>query len=195
MEKKVYEFSTFLTEVAGVEDVGARMEDVVTFHDGCHGLLREYVTTSKLVMPNLQATHVGQLSQNQYYSVYGGYLESMFAGVGGEWLYRPFASRVALGVDANFVQQRDFRQDFGFSDAGDQTGYRVATGHGTLYWDTGWNDVLAKVSVGRYLAKDIGATFDLSRSFDNGVSSARFSPRPMCRRRPSARAVSTKGCT
>ena len=38
MEKKVYEFSTFLTDVAGVEDVGARMEDVVTFHDGCHAL-------------------------------------------------------------------------------------------------------------------------------------------------------------
>jgi L-lactate dehydrogenase complex protein LldE len=38
MEKKVYEFATFLTEVAGVEDVGARMEDVVTFHDCCHAL-------------------------------------------------------------------------------------------------------------------------------------------------------------
>jgi L-lactate dehydrogenase complex protein LldE len=38
LEKRVWEFSTFLTQVAGVEDVGARMEDVVTFHDGCHGL-------------------------------------------------------------------------------------------------------------------------------------------------------------
>jgi len=38
LEKRVWEFSTFLTEVAGVEDVGARMDAVVTFHDGCHGL-------------------------------------------------------------------------------------------------------------------------------------------------------------
>lgn len=38
LEKRVFEFSTFLTEVAGVEDVGARMESVVTFHDGCHAL-------------------------------------------------------------------------------------------------------------------------------------------------------------
>ena len=38
MEKKVHEFATFLTDVAGVEDVGARLDDVVTFHDGCHGL-------------------------------------------------------------------------------------------------------------------------------------------------------------
>src|ERR1043165_701683 len=38
IEKKIWEFSTFLTEVAGVEDVGARFDDVVTFHDGCHAL-------------------------------------------------------------------------------------------------------------------------------------------------------------
>jgi L-lactate dehydrogenase complex protein LldE len=38
LEKRVWEFSTFLTEVAGVEDVGAHMEDIVTFHDGCHAL-------------------------------------------------------------------------------------------------------------------------------------------------------------
>jgi len=38
LEKRVYEFATFLTDVAGVEDVGARFDDVVTFHDGCHGL-------------------------------------------------------------------------------------------------------------------------------------------------------------
>jgi L-lactate dehydrogenase complex protein LldE len=38
LSKRVFEFSTFLTEVARVEDVGARFEDIVTFHDGCHGL-------------------------------------------------------------------------------------------------------------------------------------------------------------
>jgi L-lactate dehydrogenase complex protein LldE len=38
LEKRVWEFSTFLTQVAGVEDVGARLDAVVTFHDGCHAL-------------------------------------------------------------------------------------------------------------------------------------------------------------
>jgi L-lactate dehydrogenase complex protein LldE len=36
LEKRVWEFSSFLTEVARVEDVGARLDEVVTFHDGCH---------------------------------------------------------------------------------------------------------------------------------------------------------------
>ena len=35
---RVKEFSQFLLDVAKVEDVGASMESVVTFHDSCHGL-------------------------------------------------------------------------------------------------------------------------------------------------------------
>jgi len=35
---RIWEFTKFLTEVAGVEDVGARFERVVTFHDSCHAL-------------------------------------------------------------------------------------------------------------------------------------------------------------
>jgi L-lactate dehydrogenase complex protein LldE len=38
LSKRIWEFSTFLTAVAGVEDVGARLDEVVTFHDGCHAL-------------------------------------------------------------------------------------------------------------------------------------------------------------
>jgi L-lactate dehydrogenase complex protein LldE len=43
LAKRTYEFSTFLTDIANVEDVGARLEDVVTFHDGCHGLRELHV--------------------------------------------------------------------------------------------------------------------------------------------------------
>src|ERR1700722_20355837 len=35
---RVWEFSRFLTEVAGVEDVGARFDGIVTYHDSCHAL-------------------------------------------------------------------------------------------------------------------------------------------------------------
>lgn len=125
--------------------------------------IREYLTSSKLTMPNLQLTHVGKLTENQYYSGYAGFLERMFAGVGAEWLYRPLGSPLAFGVDINRVKQRDFNQDFGLRP------YQVDTGHGTLYWDTGWSDVLAKLSAGRYLAGDAGVTVELSRIFQNGV--------------------------
>jgi L-lactate dehydrogenase complex protein LldE len=38
MAPRIWELSKFLLEVAGVEDVGARLDKVVTFHDSCHGL-------------------------------------------------------------------------------------------------------------------------------------------------------------
>ncbi|MDX1984244.1 MAG: (Fe-S)-binding protein [Bryobacteraceae bacterium] len=40
---RVWEFSRFLTEVAKVEDVGARLEEVVTYHDSCHALRELHV--------------------------------------------------------------------------------------------------------------------------------------------------------
>lgn len=38
---RVWEFSRFLLEVARVDDLGARLEDVATYHDSCHAL-REF---------------------------------------------------------------------------------------------------------------------------------------------------------
>lgn len=139
-------------------------------HDGASTLprvradARQYVTTSVVTLPLLQATHVQALGGNQYLSVYGGMLEVMFGGVGAEWLYRPWRSPLAFGIDANHVRQRDFRQNLAFRD------YSVNTGHATLYWDTGWNDVQAKLSAGRYLAGDTGVTLDVKRVFQNGTA-------------------------
>ncbi|MFM1908894.1 MAG: hypothetical protein RLZZ591_2571 [Pseudomonadota bacterium] len=125
---------------------------------------REYVTTSRFTLPVMQVTHVQDLGQGHYASVYGGMLESMFGGVGAEWLYRPWRAPIAVGVDVNHVRQRDFRQNLAFRN------YAVNTGHATLYWDTGWNDIQVKISAGQYLAGDVGATLDVKRFFSNGVS-------------------------
>src|SRR5699024_2382458 len=100
---------------------------------------------------------------NWYGMAYGGYLESMYAGAGGEILYRPANEAWTLGANINRVRKRAFSQHFGFRD------YRETTGHVTAYVKTGIQDILAKVSAGRYLAGDWGGTLDLSRQFDNGV--------------------------
>lgn len=125
--------------------------------------VREYATTSRLTLTNLQLTHAEQLSDNNFAMVYGGMLESMFGGVGGEYLYRQRNSPWAFGVDANRVRQRGFQQRLDFRE------YEVSTGHATVYWDTGWHDITVRASAGQYLAGDRGATLDLSRRFSNGV--------------------------
>jgi hypothetical protein len=124
--------------------------------------LREYLTTSDVTMPTFQLNHAKQLDKDLYGMVYGGYLESMFAGVGGEVLFRPAGQRWSVGADLNFVRQRNFDQGFGLRD------YSTVTGHITGYTDLPF-EAQAAVSVGRYLARDWGTTIDLSREFRNGV--------------------------
>lgn len=123
----------------------------------------DYMTTSTVTMPYLQFTQMGRVGSEHFFSLYGGMLEMMYGGIGAEWLYRPTGSKLAFGFDINEVRQRSFEQDFTFRD------YQVTTSHLTAYWDTGWQDLQAKISVGRYLAGDSGVTVDLSRVFGNGV--------------------------
>lgn len=96
-----------------------------------------------------------------YGRVSAGYLEPMFGGVSGEILWKPVDSPFAIGIEANYVQQRDFDQLWGFRD------YDVATGHVSAYWDLG-NGFHTQLDVGRYLAKDWGATLSVDREFENG---------------------------
>lgn len=127
--------------------------------------IRRYMTDEDLTLPNLQLTGTRQLARDTYGMVYAGLLESMYAGAGGEVLYRPLNERWAVGVEANWVKQRDFDQRFRLQN------YSVATGHASFYYM--WGDdqrVVTSLSAGRYLAKDWGATMAVSRAFDNGVT-------------------------
>lgn len=93
---------------------------------------------------------------------FAGYLESMFAGAGGEVLYWPFRSRIALGASLAFVKQRDFDRGLDLLD------YQVLTGHLSAYWASPFYNYDVALHVGRYLAKDRGATFEIRRTFRNG---------------------------
>ncbi|RUR53387.1 YjbH domain-containing protein [Aeromonas veronii] len=126
--------------------------------------IREYVDSSNVLLNNLQLTHMQPLAQDWYGQAYGGYLEMMYAGVGSEVLYRPYGKTWAIGLDANWVKQRDWNNTLKMAD------YDVMTGHVTAYWQLPFmSNVTAKVAVGQYLAGDKGATFDLSKRFDSGV--------------------------
>ncbi|RGP55283.1 YjbH domain-containing protein [Pseudomonas abyssi] len=126
--------------------------------------IRSYATSSDVQLSRLQYTQTHRLDRDLYAMAYAGLFEWMYGGVGGEVLYRPYGANWAIGADFNWVKQRGFEQDFSFRD------YSTLTGHVTGYLQTGIYDVLAKGSVGRYLAGDYGATLDLSRRFDNGFT-------------------------
>lgn len=130
--------------------------------------LREYATESRLTLPNLYLGRTARLSTHWSGAVYAGYLEEMFAGAGGELLYRRPGSRWAAGLDVNQVRQRAFAQDFALRN------YRAQTGHASVYWQTPWQEINLAVSAGQYLAQDRGVTVNVSRTFGNGVTMGAF---------------------
>lgn len=108
----------------------------------------------------LYANYQWRPAENFWARVTGGYLERQFAGVSTELLWKPAASRLALGVEINYARQRDF-EGFGLQD------YDVVTGHATAYYRFA-NGFDAHLSVGRYLAGDVGGTLSVERTFANG---------------------------
>lgn len=127
--------------------------------------LRRYMVDSDFTIPNLQLNAARRLGRDTYGIVYAGYLEWMYAGVGGEVLYRPMGQPWALGANLNWVKQRDYDQQFGLRD------YSITTGHASFYYSFDARErIVGTLSVGRYLAGDYGATLNIARVFDNGVT-------------------------
>ncbi len=120
-----------------------------------------YDRTADPALATLTGAYYFKPSADLYGRVTLGYLEPMFGGISTELLWKPVDSRFAVGVEANYVKQRDFDQRFGFQN------YDVITGHVSAYWDIG-NGYHGQIDAGRYLAGDWGATFALDREFNNG---------------------------
>ncbi len=120
-----------------------------------------YVQGGETTMENLYVNKQWKITPDVHARLTAGYLERMFGGVSAEVLWKPAASRLALGVEANYVKQRDFDQRLGFQS------YSIATGHASAYYEFG-NGYTGQLDVGRYLAGDVGATVTLQREFDNG---------------------------
>ncbi|WP_275723436.1 YjbH domain-containing protein [Vibrio furnissii] len=155
-------------------------------------MFRAYVHDNPVRLNNLQLTWFEQPLQQVYTQAYAGYLETMFAGVGGEVLYRPLNSNWAIGVDANLISQRDPDSWFGiYSDpyvyydgynasncsTGDVSCQAYVldqgtTGQITTYYTPQWewiDNTLFKVSVGKFLGGDKGVRVDFSKQFKSGV--------------------------
>lgn len=124
--------------------------------------------SEKYNIETLQFNWFNNFSDDIYTKVSGGILESMFGGIGGEILYRPFTKNYAVGAELWHAQQRDYDQMFSFRD------YKTLTGHITLYLTEPKSQVLLMLKGGRFLAKDSGIKIDISRRFKSGMRTGIF---------------------
>ncbi|WP_296047425.1 YjbH domain-containing protein [uncultured Alteromonas sp.] len=126
--------------------------------------VREYVSGPMVILDTVFMQWSDRLADNWYYQGYGGYLETMFGGVGGEIMYRPIDSNFAFGVDINYVKQRDPDSTTGFID------YSAVTGFASAYYQPEFlPDTRIRASVGQFLAKDRGINIDFAKRFDSGI--------------------------
>ena len=127
-------------------------------------LIREYVTGRRLTLENAYLHWQTELDTNWFAQAYAGYLETMFAGAGGEILYRPVDSSLAFGFDINYVRQRSFENDIDLFD------YTALTGHANIYWHPSFlPDTRLTFNIGQFLAKDKGVNIDFAKRFDSGM--------------------------
>ena len=122
----------------------------------------------KFTIDRLQFNSFSNPYENFYTKFSAGIFESMFAGFGGEFLYRPFDKNYAIGLEAWRVRQRDYRQDFSFRS------YETSTGHINFFYREPNSGVLFRIKGGKYLAGDSGYTFDMSRKFETGMQVGAF---------------------
>jgi hypothetical protein len=126
--------------------------------------IKNYLQQGASGITSFDTSFTRNIAPNWYGQATGGLLEQMFGGVGAEVLYAPFDKPWAIGGNFFWVKQRAFDGGFGFLP------YQTTTGHLTAYYKLPYHDLTAKVSTGRYLAGDDGQTYDLSRTFESGVT-------------------------
>jgi hypothetical protein len=121
-----------------------------------------------LYLNKIQLEYLNSYKKNLFTKINIGIFEQMYGGIGIETLYKPFNSNYFLGFDAYKVKRRQFDGRFKFLD------YQTSTGHINFGYHHAATGILAKLSFGKYLAKDVGYTLDLSRVTKKGVRSGFF---------------------
>jgi hypothetical protein len=128
-----------------------------------HSSLPRYFATYTPKLARLTGDYLFKINDSTYGRASAGYIERMFAGVSGEVLWKPPDQSWGLGLELNYVAQRNFDNlGFGFYD------YQVAMGLASFYWDTGYQGLEVQLDAGRYLAGDWGGTVTVTRRFANG---------------------------
>jgi L-lactate dehydrogenase complex protein LldE len=109
---RVWEFSQFLLDVAGVEDVGARYEGVVTFHDSCHGLRELKIKEGpRRLLAHVRGLTLREMDAAEECCGFGGTFSVKFPEVSGAMSRTKIASILktgagaVVGVDASCLMQ------------------------------------------------------------------------------------------
>ena len=135
----------------------------------------KYFQTNSVALEQAYIQRGFYLNKGWYGRVSAGYFEPAYGGLAAEFLYYPVGSNWAIGVEAAGVLKRNYH-GLGFT-----TKIRKFNGFNPefvhfigfqyfldLHYDIKPLQIDLKVSVGKFLARDVGARFELGRYFPSG---------------------------
>ncbi len=122
----------------------------------------EYAKAPRLRVDHVLLNRVYQPSERTYARLTGGWLEQMYGGVGGQWLYVERGTPWAFDLSVDAVRQRDFHDQFAFRD------YQTVTALAAMHYKLPYQSTFT-LRAGRFLARDYGARFEIKRRFRIGM--------------------------
>ncbi|MBW1774984.1 MAG: YjbH domain-containing protein, partial [Deltaproteobacteria bacterium] len=143
----------------------------VTPPDAVRSDFAKYYGTDAAV-DKLMVDQAFRLSEKTFSRISLGYLEKMYAGVGGEVLHFIGDGDLAVGVMADWARKREPGSTLALTD------FDVYDLLANAYYRLPFKglDTTLHVQFGRYLAGDVGFVFDISRKYDTGtIVGARYS--------------------
>lgn len=101
LEPRVYEFSRFLLEVARADDLGARFDGVVTYHDSCHALREMHIKEGpRRLLSKVRGLTLREMDVAEECCGFGGTFSVKFPEVSGAMARTKIDSIVRTGASA-----------------------------------------------------------------------------------------------
>lgn len=130
----------------------------------------DYLQARDEYVSRLEFEYRIQPNEYLYAKINGGILEQMFNGLGGEVIYKPFKGNFYIGTEYYKVYRRSYGETF----KNIEPEYSVDTYHLNMNYFIESLGVMIDYSYGKYLAKDVGYTLDLSKMSKSGFKAGFF---------------------
>lgn len=138
-------------------------------------VVRYYQQTS-FTLDEAYLEKVWNLGKGWYSRIAMGYFEIEYAGTAFECLYSPAKSNWAVGIDCAILKKRAYK-GWGFTNRVRKLDgfvphwlpFTGSQGFLNIYYNWTCADIELKLSLGKFLANDCGARFEVSRYFQSGM--------------------------
>lgn len=101
ISKKIFEFSEFLVDEVGVEDVGATFQGKVTYHDSCHLLRHLHIADQpRKLIANVKGVELIEMENSEKCCGFGGAFSVKYPDISSAILAEKVNNIIATGTDA-----------------------------------------------------------------------------------------------